>query len=90
VDVVGVLDAGVEDKVPDVLAGEVGEVIAERPTLFRLGQREMMRLLQLAPSRLIDRRAPPDVDEDWTISEGQSKAGVHKSGDAPAQQASDE
>jgi hypothetical protein len=44
-DLSGILDRGVEDETPDVIAGAVGKGVAEGATLSRFGKQEPVLLL---------------------------------------------
>ena len=86
IDLMGILDGGVEDKISDVVLRMVRQRIAEGPIPSRLGLREPVPLLQLESGGIIDGQGPPDMDTHGAIPERQPQHRIRRSRQRPAQQ----
>ena len=71
IDLVGILNDGVQDKIADVVARTVRQHVAEGSIPDRHGPREPVSLLQLEPGGVINGRSPPNMDAHGAIPERQ-------------------
>ena len=86
VDVVSILDGGIDDEVSDVLARTVRQRVAEGPIPVRFGPRQPVPLLQLEPGGVIDGRGPADMDVHGAVPERQPQNRIRRPRQRPAHQ----
>ena len=86
IDLMGILDGGVENKISDVVARTVRQRVAEGPIPHRHSPCKLVPLLQLEPGSIIDGRSPSNMNTHGAIPERQSQHRIRRPRQHPAQQ----
>ena len=86
IDLMGILDGGIENKISDVVARTVRQRVAESPIPHRHSPCKLVPLLQLKPGSIIDGRSPSNMNTHGASPERQSQHRIRRPRQHPAQQ----